>query len=367
MLGSVVRGPVGASPRPGRTPALSEPIKTSEEVVEADQRATKLEERLVNVVAPLVANREPAILRKAGQRAFHDPPVTPQSLARVDPASGDAWGYAPPSQGFSTTREVVSLVGVELVGTLPRSAGTTTRPLDRLDAIHSLIQDLRVVDVCGGEHYRQWDASSVRNKVALRARFSLIRRIRSGFRAPLLAGMLAESREACSQSIRSASPRRSSKMRCSLSHTRASCHSRKRRQQVIPEPQPISWGSISQGMPLLSTKTMHVRAARSSMRVLPPRGFGGSGGRSGPMVSHGSSVTSSLATLSGYPINGFVRLTKWGQGPRRESGPVSQIETFGTFCSMVGLRAKVLGRLGRKPSPHPRACALSCPLPESRS
>src|SRR5215210_2894375 len=30
---------------------------------------------------------------------------------------------------------------------------------------------------------------------------------------------------------------------------------------------------------------------------------------------------------------------------------------------MVGLRAKVLGRLGRKPSPHPRACALSCPSP----
>jgi hypothetical protein len=28
---------------------------------------------------------------------------------------------------------------------------------------------------------------------------------------------------------------------------------------------------------------------------------------------------------------------------------------------MVGLRAKVLGRLGRTSSPHPRACALSCP------
>src|SRR5687767_9985585 len=28
---------------------------------------------------------------------------------------------------------------------------------------------------------------------------------------------------------------------------------------------------------------------------------------------------------------------------------------------MVGLEAMVLGRLGRKPSPHPRACALSCP------
>jgi Tol biopolymer transport system component len=30
---------------------------------------------------------------------------------------------------------------------------------------------------------------------------------------------------------------------------------------------------------------------------------------------------------------------------------------------MVGLQAMVLGRLGRKPSPHPRACALSCPSP----
>src|SRR5215208_4838166 len=29
---------------------------------------------------------------------------------------------------------------------------------------------------------------------------------------------------------------------------------------------------------------------------------------------------------------------------------------------MVWLQAMVLGRLGRKPSPHPRACALSCPL-----
>ncbi len=34
------------------------------------------------------------------------------------------------------------------------------------------------------------------------------------------------------------------------SQTPASCQSRKRRQHVIPEPQPNSWGSISQGMPL---------------------------------------------------------------------------------------------------------------------
>src|SRR5215208_16566 len=128
--------------------------------------------------------------------------------------------------------------------------------------------------------------------------------------------MEAESSEARSQSIWSASPRRSRRTRCSFSHTPASCHSFKRRQQVIPDPQPISFGSISQGIPLFSTKTMPVRAARSSMRGLPPWGFGGSGGRSGSMVSHSWSVTSSLAIFSCYPLNGFVRLTKSGQGRR---------------------------------------------------
>jgi hypothetical protein len=34
----------------------------------------------------------------------------------------------------------------------------------------------------------------------------------------------------------------------------------------------------------------------------------------------------------------------------RDSDPLSWIETFGTFCGMVGLQAMVLGRLGRKPS-----------------
>ena len=157
----------------------------------------------MDVVAPLIADREPAVLRKPGQCPLHDPPVAPQSLARVDTTAGDAWGYAPPSQGFSTPREVVSLICVELLGTLPRSAGTATRPLDRLDAIHSLLQDFGVVNVCGSEHYRQRDASSVRNNMALAplARFFLIRWIRSGLCTPLLAGMEAESSEARSQSI----------------------------------------------------------------------------------------------------------------------------------------------------------------------
>jgi hypothetical protein len=199
-------------------------------------------------------------------------------------------------------------VGVQLLGTPPRSS---PRTLNGLYSVDELFEDHRVVDVRGREHYRQWYAPTLRNNVALGALLSFIRRIRCGFCSPLLAGMEAESSEARSHSIWSASPRRSRRTRCSLSHTPASCHSFKRRQQVIPEPQPISWGSISQGMALLRTKTMPVRAARSSMRGLPPWGFGASGGRSASMVSHSSSVTSSLAMFSCYPVNGFVRLTKY--------------------------------------------------------
>src|SRR5829696_2786262 len=48
-------------------------------------------------------------------------------------------------------------------------------------------------------------------------------------------------------------------------------------------------------------------------------------------------------------------------GAVRDSGPLSWIETFGTFCGIVWLRAKVLGQMGWTTSPYLRAGALSCP------
>src|SRR5215210_7995536 len=266
-----------------------------------------MEKRFVDVVAALVANREPAVLGKPGQCALHHPPVPTQFLAALYALSCYTALYPAFPQGSFALLVVIGFVGMQLFGTFPRPTPTGT--LDGLNSVDELFEDHRVVDVCCAEHYRQRDAPSVRNKVALRALLCFICRIRSGFCAPLLAGMEAESREARSQSIWSASPIRSRRTRCNLSHTPASCHSLKRRQQVMPEPQPISFGSISQGRPLFSTKTMPVKAARSSMRGLPPWGFGGTGGRSLSMVSHSSSVTSSLAMFSSYPPNGFVRLT----------------------------------------------------------
>jgi hypothetical protein len=95
--------------------------------------------------------------------------------------------------------------------------------------------------------------------------------------------------------MRSASPSRSKKTLWRRSQTPAFCQSRRRRQQVIPEPQPICGGNISQGMPVMSTNRMPVRTARSGMGGRPPLGRGFCGGSKGSMALHNSSETIGLA------------------------------------------------------------------------
>ncbi len=112
-------------------------------------------------------------------------------------------------------------------------------------------------------------------EVVCRPRFPAIRGVRPGLHAPLFAAMLSTLTR--SQSIRSASPSRSSTTRCKRSQMPACCQSRSRRQQVTPDPQPISWGSNSQRRPALRTKIMPVKQARSGIRGRPPFGFGDSG------------------------------------------------------------------------------------------
>jgi hypothetical protein len=67
----------------------------------------------------------------------------------------------------------------------------------------------------------------------------------------------------------------------------------------------LLWGSISQGMPVLSTNRMPVRAALWGTRGLPPLGLSGSSGNSDSITSHSSSVTRSLARFASYLIGGF--------------------------------------------------------------
>jgi hypothetical protein len=182
----------------------------------------------MDIVSPLIANRQPTVLRKPRQRALHNPPMPSQFLRTLHTLSGYAPLDAPFSQSLRALFVVVGFVGVHLIGALSRSASGT---LNRLDRVQKLLENHRIVDIIGGSaDHTERDARPLDHNMALRARLCLICRVRSGSLSPLLAGTLAESREARSQSICFASPRRSKRTRCSFSHTPASCHSRKRRQ-----------------------------------------------------------------------------------------------------------------------------------------
>jgi hypothetical protein len=296
--------------------------------METDEGTAKMQESQVNVITALITDSQPPVAIKPGESALNHPSVSAQPLATLHSFTC----YATPDPSLtkrrSTPAVVIRFVSVPLVRALARAARLTTWAFDRLNAVHHLFQDHRVVGVSTRQFHRQRDAPSLDHNMALRARFALIcgvRPNRSGLWVPLftpLARMVSLSKLALDQSILSASPKRLSRTRCSLRHTPAFCQSRSLRQQVTPLPQPISWGSISwgsiswgsisQGRPLLSTKIMPVSAARSATRGRPPFGLGGSVGRSGSIISHSSSVTSGLlivpsSTASHGP--GFERRT----------------------------------------------------------
>jgi hypothetical protein len=72
----------------------------------------------------------------------------------------------------------------------------------------------------------------------------------------------------------SSRPRRRSSARSvswSRCQTPARCQRTRRRQHVLPDPQPICFGNICQGMPDRRTKRMPVRIARSDSGVRPCR------------------------------------------------------------------------------------------------
>jgi hypothetical protein len=258
---------------------------------------------------PLVADRQAPIARQPRQRALHDPAVPPQPLRRVDPATRNAVCDPAPPTGGATAPIVIALIPVQLgraVARTPRS--TSPQGRDRVD---QGLEQPGVMYVRGGHRDRERDAVPVRNKMVLRARFAFIRRIRAGSPPPFFAGRLRESTTARLQSSWPASASCCKSTWCKRFHTPRRCHSRSRRQQVMPDPQPIAWGKYSQGMPVLSTKRIPPSTARSGMRGRPPRRRGRALGNNGSRCAHNVSGTNGFIPESysrhAPPERGFER------------------------------------------------------------
>ena len=260
------------------------------------------------MVRAFVADGEAAVAGEPGQRPLHDPSVAAQASAALNASSSDARDDALAATGLPAVGKVVSLICVQFGGPAARPAGALA---DRRDGINHALKELAVVDVRRAEREREGDAARVGEDVALGARLAAVGWIGPCLFTPLFAGTLALSSAARLQSMALARPSRSRRTWCRRCQTPACCQSRRRRQHVIPEPQPISAGSISQGMPLLSTNKMPVSAARPSIGGRPPFGFGRSGGISGAIRAHSSSDTRGAAMHRQHAVTsavpGFVR------------------------------------------------------------
>jgi hypothetical protein len=242
-----------------------------------------------------IADGEPTEPVEPREGPLDYPAVPSQFLTGLDPTSSDATADAALAQVVPTAGIVVAFVGMQFVRPSTRPPAS---PFDRFDGFDQVFEDDRVVDIGRREPDREWDALPIDHDVALGAGLATVGWVGTNLlvcTAPLLVGTLEPSRLARDQSILSASPNRSRSARWRRCHTPACCHSRNRRQQVTPLPQPSSWGKYSHGSPVLSTKIMPVSAARSGTRGRPLLGLGGSGGSSGAIASHSASLTSGLA------------------------------------------------------------------------
>jgi hypothetical protein len=97
----------------------------------------------------------------------------------------------------------------------------------------------------------------------------------------------------CAQLICPAACRRVSRVWCTRAHTPARCHLTRRRQQLTPEPQPISKGNAVQGIPVRSTNKIPVSACRWLIGLRPGwmRRLRLAAGSSGSTTRHRSSST----------------------------------------------------------------------------
>jgi hypothetical protein len=152
-----------------------------------------------------------------GEGTLDDPSVAAKPLAAVDAAGCDV----PSDAAAAAASMVVGFVGVQFFGASARAA---TLVGDGRYGVEQRLEWRAVVDVRRSGRMR---AGCLGSEVALGALLATVGRVWS--------------------ERGTASRRRLSSSRCKRSRTPAACPSRSRRQQVTPEPQPTSRGSISPG------------------------------------------------------------------------------------------------------------------------
>lgn len=213
----------------------------------------------MNIRSTLVTNSQSTTLVEPREGTLNNPAIDSQSAAVLCPTLSQHRNYAPFTQRLAVWLRIIRTVALKTIWSLTRPTTFTSNSRDSLNQRQKLRY---IMAISTGDFYRQRDTASVGNQMVFSARFASIGGIGTGFRPPKTARTDPESTKAREKSIFSAPRSLFSKTWCILSQTPACCQSLNLRQQVMPLPQPISLGRYSQGMPVLSTNRMPVRAAR---------------------------------------------------------------------------------------------------------
>jgi len=237
-----------------------------------------------------VAHGEPAKAMQPREGPLDDPSGLAEATAVGRAALGQLRGDTPRQQLVPMRLRVIAAVALDE----PRPAdGTTGTTADGRHGVDQREQLGDVVPIGGRQRRDERNPVRVGENMMLRPGFAAIGRVRSSFFPP----RSARSDELSTTArARSSWPRRRSSVSnaaCSRFQTPPRCQRTRRRQQVVPEPHPISRGSMFHGTPLRRTNRIPVRTARSGMGLRPAywrrreRRFG----RSGSIRAHSSSST----------------------------------------------------------------------------
>src|SRR6185503_21126586 len=224
-----------------------------------------------------------------GDGALDDPSDHAEPGAVISTALSDLWVDPFVPQLVTVFGGVIGAVGVQRIRSLARTSTPTAHRRDGLDQWEELGD---VVGVAGSQAGRQRNAATVGDHMVLGAWPGAVDWARAAFGPRRIARACELSITARDQSSAPAAFSSAKSASCSRCHTPASFHSASRRQQVIPDPNPSSWGRNSHWIPVCSTNRMPCKTSRSGSRLRPNWGNAYSQrGNSGSIRSHSSSGT----------------------------------------------------------------------------
>lgn len=218
-------------------------------------------ERSMDCGKLIVTTFQTASLPHPSQRTLDNPANLAQATAMRPPRLRQMILDMPSFQALVIARRAVGGVSVEALGT---AAFVVVRLGERRDGVEQRQGFQRVVALGPGDSDGQRSSLAIDEQVPFRPFFGPIRGVLAGKSPPKTARGLWLSTTPLDQSISPSRPSSANRAWSNFFQTPRRCHVRSRRQHVTPEPHPISWGSIHQGMPLWSTKMIPVRQARSS-------------------------------------------------------------------------------------------------------